>query len=148
MYYIFYAGARSPGYYRIIRYHTNGLVQDCSNSSALAMELLQSCTEPSTLNFLVFLTWGYGNICNSHVTECMPFNNFQHVYLNNIAFNYKIQIKLHGSKIRPCIYRHPDNWAIMAYAKWLLKDKYFSQNDNISLTDLDYKLVCSTSCPG
>ena len=28
--------------------HLNdGLAQDCSNSSALAMELLQSCTEPS-----------------------------------------------------------------------------------------------------
>ena len=25
----------------------NGLVQDCSNSIALAMELLQSCTKPS-----------------------------------------------------------------------------------------------------
>ena len=32
-----------------IRYpDINGLVQDCSNSSALAMELLQSCTKPST----------------------------------------------------------------------------------------------------
>ena len=27
--------------------HVDGLVQDCSNSSALAMELLQSCTKPS-----------------------------------------------------------------------------------------------------
>ena len=27
--------------------HIDGLVQDCSNSSALAMELLQSCTRPS-----------------------------------------------------------------------------------------------------
>ena len=27
--------------------HIDGLVQDCSNSSALAMELLQSCTKPS-----------------------------------------------------------------------------------------------------
>ena len=27
--------------------HINGLVQDCSNSSALAMELLQSCTDPA-----------------------------------------------------------------------------------------------------
>ena len=27
--------------------HIDGSVQDCSNSSALAMELLQSCTEPS-----------------------------------------------------------------------------------------------------
>ena len=28
--------------------HYDGLVQDCCNSSALAMELLQSCTKPST----------------------------------------------------------------------------------------------------
>ena len=28
-------------------HHIDGLVQDCSNSSALAMELLQSCTKPS-----------------------------------------------------------------------------------------------------
>ena len=27
--------------------YINGLVQDCSNSTALAMELLQSCTKPS-----------------------------------------------------------------------------------------------------
>ena len=26
--------------------HIDGLVQDCSNSSALAEELLQSCTKP------------------------------------------------------------------------------------------------------
>ena len=31
----------------IIQKHIDGLVQDCSNSSALAMELLQSCTKPS-----------------------------------------------------------------------------------------------------
>ena len=30
--------------------HIGGLVQDCSNSSALAMELLQSCTKPSIWN--------------------------------------------------------------------------------------------------
>ena len=29
----------------------DGLVQDCSNSSALAMELLQSCTKPSELRY-------------------------------------------------------------------------------------------------
>ena len=28
--------------------HIDGLAQDCSNSSALAMELLQSCTKPWT----------------------------------------------------------------------------------------------------
>ena len=31
------------------RYHADGLVQDCSISSALAMEILQSCTKPSML---------------------------------------------------------------------------------------------------
>ena len=31
-----------------VQYQDNGgLVQDCSNSSALAMELLQSCTKPA-----------------------------------------------------------------------------------------------------
>ena len=29
--------------------HTDGLTQDCVNSSALALELLQSCTMPSTI---------------------------------------------------------------------------------------------------
>ena len=30
----------------------DGLVQDCSNSSVLAMELLQSCTKPSICSLL------------------------------------------------------------------------------------------------
>ena len=36
--------------------HFDGLVQDCSNSSALAMELLQSCAEPS-IRRSVARTW-------------------------------------------------------------------------------------------
>ena len=35
--------------HEIQRGHSDGLVQDCSNSSALAMELLQSCTKPLIL---------------------------------------------------------------------------------------------------
>ena len=31
----------------VATHHIDGLVQDCSNSSALAIELLQSCTKPS-----------------------------------------------------------------------------------------------------
>ena len=39
---------RLQGYiHNIIYKHFDGLVQDCSNSSALAMELLQYCTKPS-----------------------------------------------------------------------------------------------------
>ena len=30
-----------------MEYHIDGLVQDCCNPSALAMELLQYCTQPS-----------------------------------------------------------------------------------------------------
>ena len=32
--------------------HIDGLVQDCSNSSVQAMELLQSCTKPSIYSIL------------------------------------------------------------------------------------------------
>ena len=32
----------------LVQYNIDGLVQDCSNSSAIAIELLQSCTKPST----------------------------------------------------------------------------------------------------
>ena len=38
--------------------HLDGLVQDCSNQSALAMELLQSCNKPSMCSYLSgFLLW-------------------------------------------------------------------------------------------
>ena len=33
----------------VIHHYFDGLVQDCSISSALAMEILQSCTKPSIL---------------------------------------------------------------------------------------------------
>ena len=35
----------------------DGLVQDCSNSSALAMELLQSCAEPRNYVYMVCVLW-------------------------------------------------------------------------------------------
>ena len=38
-----------PKWRTFCRQHLDGLVQDCSNSSALAMELLQSCTKSSIL---------------------------------------------------------------------------------------------------
>ena len=37
-------------------HHIDGLVQDYSNSSALAMELLQSCTKP-LICFIVYGKW-------------------------------------------------------------------------------------------
>ena len=32
-------------------HHIDGLAQDCSNSSAIALELLQSCAKPSTCTY-------------------------------------------------------------------------------------------------
>ena len=40
--------------YHITSYHIDGLGQDCSNSSALAMELLQSCTKPSISHHITY----------------------------------------------------------------------------------------------
>ena len=43
----------------LIKKYFNDLVQGCCNSSALAMELLQSCTKPSIWKFLdSFAPWG------------------------------------------------------------------------------------------
>ena len=43
----------------LCEYQIDGLVQNCSNSSALAMELLQSCTKPSkcSLPFMIWQVW-------------------------------------------------------------------------------------------
>ena len=41
----------SCGYDMPLGNHIDGLVQDCSNSSALAVELLQFCTKPSICTF-------------------------------------------------------------------------------------------------
>ena len=38
-----------------IEEHFEGLVQDCSISSALALEILQSCTEPSDFVVKMFM---------------------------------------------------------------------------------------------
>ena len=40
-------GAPADVVTRSFQYKFDGLAQDCSNSSALALELLQSCTKPS-----------------------------------------------------------------------------------------------------
>ena len=42
----------------ILTYHLDGLMQDCSNSIANALELLQSCTKPSISTFNFTTVWG------------------------------------------------------------------------------------------
>ena len=47
---------------RIQFFHIDHLVQDCSNSSADALELLQSCTKPSIYNQELILRWNFTSI--------------------------------------------------------------------------------------
>ena len=57
---VFIANYQRPHYWRpILRTHIDGWAQDFSNSSALAIELLQSCTKPSILcsSTCLWLSW-------------------------------------------------------------------------------------------
>ena len=51
----------SQGYCELLT-HIDGLAQDCSNSSAIAMELLQSCTKPA-IWFTVLFIWAHHAWC-------------------------------------------------------------------------------------
>ena len=49
-----------------LKYHSelffhkiNGLVEDCNNSSVLAVELLQSCTAPLKCHFIMATEWSF-----------------------------------------------------------------------------------------
>ena len=58
---------------RNLKYHVDGLVQDCSISSSLPVEILQSCTEPLMCNFAVFeviLKYEEGKIGPYPTTKC------------------------------------------------------------------------------
>ena len=52
--------------------YLNGLVQDCSNSSALAMELLQSCIKTSIYQRYT-LKWSVFAKLHQHITESSAF---------------------------------------------------------------------------
>ena len=48
----------------------NGLVQDCSNSSALAMELLQSSSKPLIFKLVLEMQWDLMIYLDSHFEWC------------------------------------------------------------------------------
>ena len=82
-----YISASNSLLHAILSYHVilniDGLVQDCSNSSALAMELLQSCTKPSictTLQFTLSYSWWYfGSL--KITFECVLHNPWREILL-------------------------------------------------------------------
>ena len=77
----------------------DGLVQDCSNSSALAMELLQSCSKPSrctTIGFPILVRW--------HLyTDVVPW------ILSKLPVQLKME--LHTKNVSTVTHDH-------TYAKW------------------------------
>ena len=86
----------------ILKLYMDGLVQDCSNSSALAMELLQSCTKPLILCWPIY----YANSSSDNIITKF-FYPMQ--YFNLIP---KLWNKLHHS----------------SYISW--KMPFFSENDS------------------
>ena len=52
-------------------YDTNGLVQDCGNSSVSALELLQSCTKPLIQSIMIVLFIGFYDVSVFCVTVLM-----------------------------------------------------------------------------
>ena len=90
------------GYYQTTSVYIDSLVQDCSNSSALAIGSLQSCTEPSIykdLNMGSIL----GSTCNSTVYTVLWVNTlrprqdgrlFPDDIFKSIFFNENVQISI------------------------------------------------------
>ena len=66
-------------------HHINGLVQDCSNSSALAMELLQSWTKPSICPYMSASASRYRDVYN-YCSQIDLYQNLHYKYLISIKF--------------------------------------------------------------
>ena len=62
-----------------LNYDIDGLVQDCSNSIALAMELLQSCTKPSIYVWLI--VWHVGR------NESLSYSIWLHHDIKSTSWN-------------------------------------------------------------
>ena len=61
-------------------HYVDGLAQDCSDSSAIAMELLQSCTKPSMSSCARwFVKWSEGS------DEKLIFSGIMGINMKNIA---------------------------------------------------------------
>ena len=95
--------------------HIDGLVQDCSNSSALAIELLQSCTKPSIYLILVcnvyFLTLNFKYspkqffMIQCIIMTCLCLFIFA-FHLPNTSLTFQVSLYLFFSMIVSTKYKH------------------------------------------
>ena len=59
--------------------HIDDLVQECSISSALAMEILQSCIKPSIYSLYNYMVWSkHVNWPNSQIPQCTTTSAISH----------------------------------------------------------------------
>ena len=78
----------------LLNYHIDGLVQDSSNSSALALELLQSCAKPSISP--VCHQWRYSSSSSIPQKQCV---------MKMIQRRYSIQSRLYHT-----MWCHENHW--------------------------------------
>ena len=92
-------------------YHFDGLEQDCSNSSALAMELLQSCAKPSICTFSL--------IYFSHCFQVA----LMHIHKSNLVIPVPADVLMAGHQQAKC-------WLQIRYALFQnsLAINYFMSN--------------------
>ena len=71
--------------------YINGLVQDCSNSIANALELLQSCTKPSTS--MSYCTRNVTLVCQqwSHISFALSYWYIHYVTLLSLYSNVNVK---------------------------------------------------------
>ena len=97
--------------------HIDGLVQDCSNSSALAMELLHSYAEPSIYTFKSLL-WrhnGRDGVSNHPPHDCLP----------------GADQRKHQSSTSPAFVRDINRWPVNSPHKGKVTRKMFPFDDVI-----------------
>ena len=93
--------------WKIIPYF-DGLVQDCSNSSELAMELLQSCTKPS-IYFFYFFSAYFFYYFSIWTWKIIP-------YFDGLVQDYSNSIELAMELLQSCI--KPSIYSFYFFSTW------------------------------
>ena len=108
------------------REHNDGLVQDCSNSIALAMELLQSCTTPSLYKTLQLhhvlptlqrqcryfdrrfgiVGTKFGHVVNFRCSQWRKLNQNDRIFISVYVINFIIKKHTAGSGTEPARFVH------------------------------------------
>ena len=79
--------------------YTNGLVQDCSNSRALAMELLQSCTKPSIQSGAIITRSNIVCIQHNDESTIWGWNKMAAIFHTTFSNGFSL-MKMHESLLR------------------------------------------------